>query len=72
MLSRDVPGSSFLGLVEDAKAQQFEAGAAIHLAFDELEPMHLAFGVTLTLRRNNGPELMRAAAKAAEDGELPL
>ena len=22
--------------------------------------------------RNNGPELMRAAAKAAEDGELPL
>ena len=22
--------------------------------------------------RNNGPEMMRAAAKAAEDGELPL
>ena len=37
----------FLALIHHAQAQEVEAGSAVHLAFDELEPMDLAFDVTL-------------------------
>ena len=37
----------FLTLIQDAEAQQLEAGSAVHLAFDELKPVYLPFDVTL-------------------------
>ncbi len=48
---REVPGSSFLALLKDAEAQKVEAGAAIHLALDELKPMDLPFDVALIPRQ---------------------
>ena len=35
-------------LMKDAEAQQPEAGAAVHLPFDELKSVDLAFDVALT------------------------
>ena len=37
-------------LVEDAQPEKVEAGAAIHLSFDELESMHLSFYRTVAPR----------------------
>ncbi len=34
--------------MEDAEAQEIEAGTAVHLPLDELESVHLAFDVALT------------------------
>ena len=45
-------GVGFLALIQDAEAQQLEAGSAIHLAFDELEPVNLSFDVALAPRQS--------------------
>ena len=49
---RDVLSGRCLALLEDAQPQEVEARSAVHLAFDELEPMDLTFDVALAPRQS--------------------
>jgi hypothetical protein len=47
-------GAGRLSLLKNTEAQEIEAGATVHLPFDELEPVHLTFDLAVAPGQSQG------------------
>lgn len=58
---------------EDTVAQQIELGPAVHLPLEQLEPIHLAFGLSLIPRelKRRADRCVVAADALGKGGEFP-